>query len=81
MFTIYYYNCGGRIHNRYFQKWENAKKLLLEELEGLKKSGWKVTRKTERMNSSKGFYEFQYDLLTPNNEKATLALLDGYFAD
>lgn len=81
MFTIYHKDVGGRIFDRYFQKWENAKKLLLEELEDLKKSGWKVTRKTDRMNSSKGFYEFQYDLLTPDGEDASLSLLDGYFAD
>jgi len=81
MFTIYSKNVGGRIFDRYFHLWKNAEKLLLEELEGLKKSGWKVTRKTDKMNLEKGFWEYQYDLLTPNGEDATLSLLDGYFAD
>lgn len=81
MFTIYCKNVGGRKFDRYFRSWENAKALLMQECDALLKSGCTFVAKTDRMNSAKGFYEFQYDLLTPEGESATLSLIDGHFSD
>ena len=81
MFTIYCKNVGGRKFDRYFRSWENAKNLLMQECDDLLKSGCKFCMKIDGMNSAKGFYEFQYDLITPDGEGVTLALIDGYFSD
>jgi hypothetical protein len=81
MFTIYCKNVGGRKFDRYFRSWENAKALLTEELNDVLNHGWEITRKRDRMNASKGFYEFQYDLVTPDGEEATFSLVDAYFND
>ena len=43
--------------------------------------GWKQTRKLDRMNEDKGFYEFEYNLITEEGEKVVLALIDSYFED
>ena len=81
MFTIYCKNVGGRKFDRYFRSWENAKNLLTQECNDLLKSGCTFVAKTDRMNSAKGFYEFQYDLITPDGEEVTLSLIDGHFSD
>lgn len=81
MFTIYRKNVDGRIFDRYFHKWENAKKVLEEELTDLKKSGWKLIEHRDRFNYEKGFEIFDYALETPEGEGACLTLMNGYFSD
>ena len=82
MFVIYTKSVGGRKHDRYFKSWENAKKELLTDLKCMKEQlGWKQTRKLDRMNEDKGFYEFEYNLMTEEGEKVVLALIDSYFED
>lgn len=81
MFTIYCYNVGGRVYDRYFRSWERAKDVLLEEFESLLKSGWTFIRETDRRNVEKGFYEYDKHLLTPEGEEASLSLCDGFFSD
>lgn len=82
MFVIYTKSVGGRKHDRYFKSWENAKKELLTDLKCMKEQlGWKQTRKLDRMNEDKGFYEFEYNLITEESEKVVLALIDSYFED
>lgn len=82
MFVIYTKSVGGRKHDRYFKSWENAKKELLTDLKCMTEQlGWKQTRKLDRMNEDKGFYEFEYNLITEEGEKVVLALIDSYFED
>ena len=81
MFTVYCYNVGGRKRNRYFRSWNKAKAELLKELFPLKDKGWKVVKLTNEYNATKGWYEFEYLLLTTNGESASLSLYDAYFED
>lgn len=81
MFTIYMYSVGGRRFDRYFRSWDNAKTLLEEEKENLLKSGWTQKSHVDKMNLEKGFYIYEYALLTPEGEEASLALIDGFFMD
>lgn len=82
MFAIYTKNVGGRVNDRYFISHENAKRELLKDVEDLKNDcGGAILRKIDRMNTSKGFYEFEYRMVLENGERATLAIIDGYFED
>ena len=81
MFTIYRKNVDGRIFDRYFRKWENARLLLIREVNQMFAHGWTKEYHEDYFNSSKGFCVFYYELLSPEGEKATLSLIDGEFAD
>lgn len=81
MFTIYYKNVGGRISQRYFKDWANAKSALLSELEEMKGYGWSIDGRTDRMNKAKGFWEFCVEGTTDEGEKYSLALIESYFED
>lgn len=82
MFTIYSYNVGGRNRDRYYHLWREAAKALKKEVDHLvNESGWKIIRKISRMNNSKGIYEYQFELVTPEGETAILSLKDGFFED
>lgn len=81
MFTIYTRTVGGRRYDTYFRSWKRAKEALEADVKQQQKSGWVIKRKMNCMNHDKGFYEYQYDFVTPDNEKATLALVNGYFSD
>ena len=81
MFTIYRKDVGGRIFDRYFKSWDNAKALLEEEEKSLVEKGWEEINHVSYFNSCKGFYVFYYVLKTPEGEKATLTLIDAEFAD
>lgn len=82
MFTIYQYKVEDRAFDRYYHSFENAKKSLEQDVAALvERRGWKITRKIDRMNHCKGFYEFQYDLITDSGENATLSLIEGHFVD
>lgn len=81
MFTIYRKDVDGRVFDRYFQKWENGKTLLIEEKDGMLANGWIEENHKDYFYSEKGFYVFYYELRSPEGEKATLSLIDGEFAD
>ena len=81
MFTIYRKDVGGRIFDRYFKSWDNAKALLEEEEKSLVEKEWEEINHVSYFNSCKGFYVFYYVLKTPEGEKATLTLIDAEFAD
>lgn len=81
MFTTYRKNVGGRVFDRYFKSWDNAKALLEEEEKSLEERGWERISHVSYFNSAKGFYVFYYTLKTPEGEKATLTLIDTEFSD
>lgn len=82
MFVTYTKSVGGRKHDRYFKSWENAKKELLADVNRMTTQlGWKLTGKLDRMNKDKGFYEFQYNLITDDGEEVVMALVNSYFED
>lgn len=82
MFVTYRNSVGGRVHDRYFKSWENAKKELLADLKRMKEQlGWKETKKLDKMNVDKGFYVYEHNLITEEGEKVVLALIDTYFED
>ena len=80
-FIIYCKNIGGRKFDRYYHKWENAKEMLMSDLNDLVNSGCKITSHRDRMNVAKGYYEFDYTLITDEGETACLTLMNGYFGD
>ena len=80
-FTIYCKNIGGRKFNRYYQNWENAKKQLESDLSDLVNRGCKITSHRDRMNVAKGWYDYDYSLVTDEGEDAELSLVENYFAD
>lgn len=82
MFLTLSKNVDGRRGYRYFHKWENAEKAMLEDVENIKRSfDAKVVRNLDYFNADKGFYIRQIELLTPQNENFTYAILDSYFED
>lgn len=81
MFAIYRKNVGGRIHDRYFNSFDKATEELELDVERMCKSGDVITRRLDYMNTSKGFYVYQVDMTTTHGEKASHAILDGYFED
>jgi len=81
MFTIYTREVGGRYFDRYFKKWDNAKASLQEDLADLKEKGWQVETNTDYFNADKGIHEYGVQGTTPEGERFSLALVDGYFSD
>lgn len=89
MFTIYRKVIispdGGRdVHDTYYRSWENAKAQLDTDAETHKERGyWKPTRNVDRMNTRKGFYEYEKEFASKVDGKLImrLALIDGYFSD
>ena len=62
--------------------WENTKKELLTDLKCMTEQlGWKQTSKTDEFNTDKGFYVFQYNLITNEGEEVVMSLIDAYFED
>ena len=43
--------------------------------------GWKQTSKTDEFNTDKGFYAFQYNLITNEGEEVVISLIHTYFED
>ena len=82
MFIELMYKVNGYNVPRYFKTWDNAKAELQGRLKGLTKDGYAiVTRKIDRMNTEKGFYEYQYDLTTTDGMKIVMALIEHHFDD
>jgi len=78
---MYQKTVGGRVSQRYFKKWENAKKALLKDKDECERYGWIVTSIHDYFNRDKGFYVYQADGRTDQGEAFTLSLLDCYFED
>ena len=82
MFTILHKSVGGRVFDRYFQHWDNAKNEMNKEVDDfVKTAGLKVTRRFDYFNVAKGYYVYQVHGLTDKNEEVVYALLEGHFQD
>ena len=82
MFAIYRKNVGGRIHDRYFKNYDKAKAELNSDVERMRDvCGGKVTERIDRMNTAKGFWMYEVRMQLPDGEKASHAIIDGYFED
>ncbi len=80
MFFTYRYSVDGRRFDRYYEKWENAKKQLLTDASSLQKDGAKRISSHDYFNAGKGFYvyekEYKHEGMTFN-----LSILDCFFSD
>jgi hypothetical protein len=81
MFTIFRKRVGDIVFDRYYKKWGNAKDALEKEVADMLSVDCKITKRLDRMNHEKGFYEYEVCLKTYLGEDACLALIDGYFID
>lgn len=82
MFAIYRKNVGGRILDRYFRDYDNARTKLKRDVERMRDvCGGKVTERIDRMNEDKGFWEYEVRMTTSEGEQVSLAIIDGYFED
>ena len=81
MFAIYRKNVGGRIFDRYFMDYDNARTELKRDVDVCAKFGGKVTERIDRMNEDKGFWEYEVRMTTCEGEQASFAIVDGYFED
>ena len=43
--------------------------------------GWKQINKTDEFNADKGFYVYQYNLITDEGEEVVMSLIHAYFED
>ena len=80
-FTVYIKEVGGRHFERYYKKWDNAKKELDSELAQMIKYGCTVTNRRDRPNDAKGFYEYDVEGKTSKGEDFTLYLVAECFQD
>lgn len=82
MFAIYRKEVGGRKHDRYFMDYNNARTELKRDVERMRDvCGGKVVERIDRMNTAKGFSEYEVRMQLPDGEKASHAIIDGYFED
>ena len=82
MFTILRKTVDGRIGDDYYHDYGKAKRALNESMDRTMTCiGGTITRKIDRMNTEKGFYEYQVEATLSTGEKCTWALIDGYFSD
>ncbi len=81
MFAIYRKNVGGRIHDRYFKDYDKAKAEILADVERAKSYGVTEWETIDRMNTDKGFYEYEWRTKNFAGEDVVLAIVDGYFED
>ncbi len=85
MFAIYRKNVGGRIHDRYFKRYDAAKLELKADVERMCDiCGGTVTECIDRMNKDKGFYEYEVRMTVNIGaicEQVSMAIVDGHFED
>ena len=82
MFAIYRKNVGGRILDRFFRDYDNARAELKRDVERMRDvCGGKVTERIDRMNEDKGFWEYEVRMTTDEGEQVSLSIIDGYFED
>lgn len=82
MFAIYRKEVGGRKHDRYFKSYSSAKRELEADVARMSEvCGGKVVERIDRMNTAKGFSEYEVRMQLPDGEKASHAIIDGYFED
>jgi hypothetical protein len=73
---------GDRISNRYFHSWDSAKSAMHKSIEDtLRVLNGEIIRKSDYMNTSKGFYVYEQTAKMEDGEYCTWALIDGYFED
>lgn len=82
MFAIFRKTVGGRVHDRYFKNYAAARRELHADVQRLRDTcHGKVTKRIDRMNEDKGFYEYEVRMTVDTGETATLSIVDGYFED
>lgn len=86
MFAIYRRNVGGRIHDRYFKEYYNARNAIAEDVKRTKElfeeCGLDVKFETiDRMNAAKGFWEYEVRFTNMQGERVSLAIVDGHYED
>ena len=82
MFAIYRKDVGGRVHDRYFVSYDVAKRELKADVERMRDvCHAQITERIDRMNTAKGFYEYEVRMQLPNGEKVSHAIIDEYFED
>ena len=80
MFHIYRKNVGGRIFDRYYKDYDNAKKQLNEDVSNLINLGATLIEEKDHFNKEKGVAVYQKEL-NLNDEYCSLAIIDGHFSD
>ena len=86
MFAIYRRNVGGRIVDRYFKDYQNARKAIAEDVKRTKElfeeGGLDVKFETiDRMNVDKGFWEYEVRFTNMHGERVSYAIVDGHYED
>lgn len=86
MFAIYRRNVGGRVRDRYFKDYQNARKAIAEDVKRTKElaeeGGLDLKFETiDRMNVEKGFWEYEVRFTNLQGERVSYAIVDGHFED
>lgn len=83
MFTILVKNFNGRVVERYFKEWDNAKKAMDSEVQdAVANQGGCLKSQSDFFNSTKGFYEYSVTLhFAQADEDCTWYLTEGHFED
>ena len=71
---------GENTYDRFYLGWDNAKEQMNEEVAEIIKKGGKVIRSWNEMNTDKGYFMYQKDILYEGDE-ITFALVESYFED
>jgi hypothetical protein len=77
---------GRNSYDRYYKNVDNAKHKIDTEAKYFENNGfWKLTKKADYFDSSKGFYVYEYYFTSinssTNGDTLTLALINGYYQD
>jgi hypothetical protein len=83
MFTILVKDFNGRIVERYFKDWNNAKNVMDSEVQdALTNRGGCLKSQSDFFNDAKGFYEYSATLhFAEVGEDCTWFLTEGHFED
>ena len=82
MFYALLKDVDGRRFYRYFHKWDNAERAMIEDANNIKKIfNAKEVRNLDNFQPDKGIYIREIELLTPELSKFKYAILDTYFED
>lgn len=81
MYTTYRKIIGKRIAYRYFKDYDNAQRVLLDEIEDLKARDCEVTARENRIHTARGFYEYTIEGRTTEGELFSLSLIVNHFED
>ena len=78
---VYCKNIGGRKFNTYYHHWENAKNQLETDLAEMLQSGGKITSHRDGMNVAKGWYDYDYTIITHRGETGELSIIQAFYRD